>query len=324
MLGINRKNGRLALAVLAGLGLATWASPARASTVLYQTGFNASDNTGTITSGPFTNGNTFTDPGPVDGLTGHIAGTASGSITNTNLSAYTGNAYSSPGTVNQPSWQGAPAFTSQALQLNRSDASAVGVSPDFHSVTNVASASQNTTITVSTYVGSVPAVGTGSGPFVGINLFGNNDAVEIGAFGIDEATGNVVYSLNGTNFTDTNISEGPLATNGEYDQLQLVAAFLNGNGVNAGSVQLAGYVDGALAFTGTSTNGALVNSFYHAYLWSGTLNSGTDTNSPYTAYFGDYEVTQSLSAVPEPTALGLIGVCGMMLAARRSRRSVAL
>jgi len=312
MLAIHRTVRRVALMAAAAVLAGSLSGQSAHAAVVYSTGFGTFGGTDTWTNGSTT-----------DGVDGYISGTASASI-QSNPSAYTSNAFSTPGTVNNPSWQGAPAFSSQALQLVRSAGGAAGVGPNLSSLTTVNSATQNSTVTISTYVGSVPASGTGTGPFVGLDLFGNNDAVAIGSFGIDESTGNVVYSLNGVNYTVSSQTVAPISATGEYDQLQLVAAFTGGNGTTAGSIQLTGYVDGNLAFTGTSAAVGDVITFSHAYMFAGTLDTPTDTNSAYTAYFGDYQVSQSLSAIPEPGTMTLMTVCGVLLAGRRKRKVLAV
>jgi hypothetical protein len=322
MLGINRKNGRLVLAALAGLGLAGVASQARAS-VVYSTGF-AGPTFGQGAGNSWTTNNVT-----VDGLNGDIAGSASGTIVaEPSYATNTSNDYNYFGTNTGPAntypgWQGAPNYSTNALALTRAtDGSAVGVGPNLSYLpVNVPN-----TVTVSTTVGSVPASphytadGTGEdGPYVGLNLIGNNNQ-SIGSIGIDESTGVIWYGLGGNtnNLTQSTIYDGGTTAGGEYDQLQLVASF-NGTG----GLTLSGYFDGSTVFSNqtVTTNGSITQ-LSDAYMWNGTLLTSPDDNGSYTADFGDFEV--SATVVPEPTTLGLVGVCGLLLAARRSRRSVGL
>ena len=171
----------------------------------------------------------------------------------------------------------------QGLQINRSvTGSNIGVTTSsFYNTNTVGNANTTTTVTTTVdinydraaFLPSPPAAPStpGTGPFFGINLFGENGATGLGALGIDGTTGDIIIG-NGTTFTDTGLGS---VDPGSFNTFSLTAVITGTGGASA--VTLSGTVsDGnpldtvtiapfSSTFTGTR--------FDYAYLWGGTLGA---------------------------------------------------
>jgi len=334
MFGINRKNGRLGIAILAGLGLAGVASQARATAIPYSTGFGTAD--GFTTSQSWPTGTPTTLNGWTNSYSPNSNTSSTASIVSTPGGLVEpGAGYGGPTpSGSNPTFN--PAFSNnQVLQFSIGPSTTfLGVSPTFSGQTNVVSPA-TTTITTEGYLSyNTPTYTTGTpdaGPYFGINLYGNTGGVNIGGLVVD-ASNNEIYLSNGSTLTGLYF-DGSAATldPAEWDQLKLVAAF-TGNGVDATSISLSAYVDGVLLSLDAggditseqSANDGGVASFDYAYLSGGTLGNpnASDLAANDVADFGNYSI--SASQVPEPMGASVIGVCGLLLAGRRTRRKATV
>ncbi len=165
-------------------------------------------------------------------------------------------------------------------------------------------------VTVSTdisYTSTGADPSTVDGPFLGLRLVGNNGAALLGGVGVDATSGELVL-LDPT--TGYNIFAGdPTLAAGTYAHLTVALNFTTGSVTET--------VSGPVSAMYSSTFSA--SSFYAGYLFGGSTG-GTDPTSA-TAAFDNYVITATgASSVPEPASLGLLGVAGVALLGRRTRR----
>jgi hypothetical protein len=220
----------------------------------------------------------------------------------------------------------------QVLQISHVAGSTIGVGP--RTDVTVGAGSGGTT-TISATVDIDPTTGTAvtglatptaanNGPFFGINLVGNNGASEIGLFGVDATTGDLVYSPGGSGTLTFFRQPGstPAQVNGEgSDPYELTATFAPDGTIvlNAYLLDDADPTSPIFTFTSDATG---VTSFDYTYLWS----SGLTKDTAGSGYFDNLSVDSSFaptSSVPEPTGLAVIGVCGVLLTSRRRMRGIA-
>jgi hypothetical protein len=304
----NRLINRAAVLAAAGLvALSITGRSAHADTVLYSTGFETP--TFTTTGGSGGGGNLNGQGSFVESLTG----TGTGVVETSNVIS-----------------------GAQSVDITRNSASTLDFAP--HTVVSQASPF---TVTAQVDVKIPTFSGTGgNGPNFGLDLYGNNGALEIGSLSIDASNGNIWDTANGRSaalITDgANPSEGPAVPGGPVggdptpisantvETLKIVANFASGAG---GPVTLQYFIgtgpNGATTLEDTETTTVNVSSFDFAYLFGGAaLGAPTGDNGTNSGIFDNYSVSTN-AAVPEPTSLAVVGVAGMLLSLRRSRRAVS-
>jgi hypothetical protein len=299
MRGTKLKNGRLIVAAAAALALGhIGSSVAMADNIAYQTGFEPTAGAGN----PATFNGSAAPGTNVVGQNGF-------------LSTSNGTAGSTAGVVTSPS----PREGTQSLEISHVSGGTLAVAPH----TSISSSNPFTVTTEFDLNFTAPTSSTnGTGPFFGIDLFGNNGNQFIGSFGVDAASGDLVdtISTGGTSSSGADLSQGSAPTYGpltaaSWNTLSVVASYLA-----SGEVQLQFYlgtpIPANLVDTETTT-GDDITSFDYAYLTGGPGGSGDQAG---VAYFDNYSVSTS-AAIPEPASLGLVAFAGMLLVGRRSRKS---
>jgi len=205
-----------------------------------------------------------------------------------------------------------------AAQLNWTTADGIiGYSPFFTAPGNDPVSVNGPLVTITSefkYNAPVGVPNGGDGPFMGLKAFGNNGAVLLGGVGVDLTTGELVRldpSAGFQTFTD----DATLAVN-TYALLSVQLNFNTHTYVESVSGPVSDSFSGS--FSGTAT------SFYAGYLdgestnGSGPNQTGDPTSG--TGFYDNYQITDS--AVPEPGSLALLGLSGIGMLARRSRRIV--
>ncbi len=250
------------------------------------------------------------------------AGYALGSIQNQPASSPTwsiGGPYSNNGTTGVSSvvvenTNVAPGGGSQAVQFTRAITDGdTYVEPFTYAPPNTpytVSAQRYVDISWSMKVSSVAT----NDPFFGVYAFNGNNPLAFGGVAVDNGTGYVISSGNGGFYTPAytapldqwNNFILQLDYNPSNTAVQTETLFVNGVATSSGSFTTTGqtqYTDGDL----TSVDGTYDS-------------SNIEIASSGTAYFDNYQVTATNTAVPEPTA-GTIFLMGSFVAVLKRRRS---
>jgi len=210
---------------------------------------------------------------------------------------------------------------SNAAQVNWTTADGyIGYSPFFTTPASNPVSVDGPLVTITTEFkyetpsGPVVPGNTQDGPFMGIKAVGNNGATSIGGVGVDSTTGELV-TFDPTLGFQTFADDKTLAV----DTYALLTVQLNFT-AHTYLETVSGPVNDT--FSGSFPNS--VTSFYAAYM-EGENAAGLGADSPgdptsATSYFDNYQITAN--AVPEPGSLALLGLSGLALLGRRSRRSV--
>jgi len=288
---INRLINRAAVLAAAGLvALSITGRSASADTVLYSTGFETPTFT---TTGSTPAGNLNGQGGFVESLTG----TGTGVVETSNVIS-----------------------GAQSVNITRNSASTLDFAP--HTIVSQASpftVTAQVDVKIPTFSGT-----SGNGPNFGLDLYGNNGALEIGSLSIDSSNGNIWDTANGVSaalITDGSPDPSPISA-GSVETLKVVANFASGAG---GPVTLQYFIgsgpNGATTLEDTETTTVNVSSFDYAYLFGGAaLGAPSGDNGTNSGIFDNYSVSTN-AAVPEPTSMAVVGVAGMLLSLRRSRRA---
>jgi hypothetical protein len=167
------------------------------------------------------------------------------------------------------------------IVVTRAAGEAIGVAPS-------APVRSSTPFTVTAQV-QVNFQTSANGPFFGLNLLGNNGAIQLGSFGVDAANGDVVDFANGPgSFLLSDGSNGAPAplTAGTWNTFKVVADFTAGSN---GPVTLTYFLNGTQV--DTETVGTAVISFANAEIFSQQAIPAGGSDAAGTAAFDNYSVT---------------------------------
>lgn len=161
-------------------------------------------------------------------------------------------------------------------------------------------------------VSQTSLAGVAHGPLFGVEAYDDTGGATVplvGASFVDSATGTVYYQAR---TTGSLTSSGTAVTFGRWNHFALQADF------NTGTYQL--YLNGSqIASDGFVDPG--ITGFSDAPLTTVAYSDGIGANATAsgTAYFDNYVITTSATAMPEPAMLGAV-VVPIILVARRIRR----
>lgn len=174
---------------------------------------------------------------------------------------------------------------------------------------NIVDTAADVRVEQATFAGS-PPTNTDFGPAFGLEAYDATIPATpklIGSLTVDATTGDVLYQQAGTGVL---LETGTTVTRGAYHNLRLSVDFTAGKYMS--------YVDGVLVHTESFVDPTAV-AFTDGSIGTFAASASSTLTGTGTAYFDNYTISQ----VPEPAALGVLGVAMAGLAGRRRRRAAA-